>query len=405
MHHISIIKQHEGHLLGKHKWSGSKLICDLQVEPLVDIDYESHDYNLHFNFGLHNHSEEAKTITVIMLQTNKPVPETIWQADTPYESFQKSAITIETILEGYKFDVTIDSHSETYLSNTMWSSITAINQRFHKLEKHNSLISLKYGQSANHQDLLAYKLFDKRDLCRPLICISSGSHPAEGDTIATAAIAEWITTTGRSHLKKFDVLIVPILNPDGFITGTNGCNTNGINFFWDFQHRNLEYCPEAYYFWELLKAYPPNIYIDFHCYSTQGKRKTFGPYLKPLLFYSGYLTRNAAQNLANSLQTIPGSKHQTMFSPSSMPHKITQEFNTITFAKYHLHQAMGKQGMSDTALLVMQRIIDAIDPSQLQNQIFHPHGPLKKPIRDKFKQKCFMYRYYLPKTIKKLFRS
>ena len=88
-----------------------------------------------------------------------------------------------------------------------------------------------------------------------------------------------------------------------------------------------------------------------------------------------------------------------------MPHKITQEFNTITFAKYHLHQAMGKQGMSDTALLVMQRIIDAIDPSQLQNQIFHPHGPLKKPIRDKFKQKCFMYRYYLPKTIKKLFRS
>ena len=111
MHHISIIKQHEGHLLGKHKWSGSKLICDLQVEPLVDIDYESHDYNLHFNFGLHNHSEEAKTITVIMLQTNKPVPETIWQAYTPYESFQKSAITIETILEGYKFDVTIDSHS------------------------------------------------------------------------------------------------------------------------------------------------------------------------------------------------------------------------------------------------------------------------------------------------------
>ena len=66
MHHISIIKQHEGHLLGKHKWSGSKLICDLQVEPLVDIDYESHDYNLHFNFGLHNHSEEAKTITVII---------------------------------------------------------------------------------------------------------------------------------------------------------------------------------------------------------------------------------------------------------------------------------------------------------------------------------------------------
>ena len=91
-----------------------------------------------------------------------------------------------------------------------------------------------------------------------------------------------------------------------------------------------------------------------------------------------------------------------MFSPSSMPHKITQEFNTITFAKYHLHQEMGESGMRRTALLVMEKIMDAIDPSQLQNQILNPYGPLNKTIVDSFLQKCFMGRYYLPKYVKKL---
>ena len=91
-----------------------------------------------------------------------------------------------------------------------------------------------------------------------------------------------------------------------------------------------------------------------------------------------------------------------MFSPSSMPHKITQEFNTITFAKYHLHQGMGESGMRGTALLAIQKIMDAIDPSQLQDQILSPYGSLNKTIIDNFFQKCFIGRYYLPKAIKKV---
>ena len=402
MENISIVKQHEGHSLGSYRWSNNNLICNLQMEPLVYIDYEIHDYNLHFNFGLQNNTEQAEQVTITMLQTNKPVPQIIWQSDSPNHRFTKSSLIIEPIPEGYKFDINIPGYGVIYLSNTMWSPLTPINQRFHELEKANLLESIKYGLSANQQDLMAYKLFGKRDLSRPLICISSGSHPAEGDTIATIAIAEWLTTSGHQYTDIFDIIIVPILNPDGFIIGTNGCNTNGINFFWEFLNNEPEICPEAYYFWEFLKEFPPNVYIDFHSYSTQGKSKTFGPYVKPSALYCGSSVKDAAQKLARSLQTIPGSKAQTMFSPSSMPHKITQEFNTITFAKYHLHQGMGESGMRGTALLAIQKIMDAIDPSQLQDQILSPYGSLNKTIIDNFFQKCFIGRYYLPKAIKKV---
>jgi hypothetical protein len=284
----------------------------------------------------------------------------------------------------------------------MWNPLTQINTYYNKLVHDSSIEALHYGTSVKNIPLTAYKLFQVRNPNKPLILITSGFHPTEGDSIATEAITESLLGDLNYHTHHFDFLMIPVANPDGFEAGLNGCNTNGINFFWDFQNHNKEGCPEAYYLWELLKRFPPNIYIDFHAYSVQGINKTFGPYVKPSVFYSGLPIKRTASELTNNLQTIPGSKSQLMFAPSTLSYKVTKEFNTITFAKYHLHQDMGERGMKETAVLVLQKVLEAIDTVQLQTQILYPYGSFKKSIVDKFMQTLFIKRYYVPKSIKRL---
>jgi len=401
---IDLLSDFNGSSLDEYHWENQTLlVCDLANEPIVYADYEEHDYNLHFIFGLKNNALEPKSFQIkINTDDTHPTPTTIFISNNPNQISNPNPYKAFTVTHGYQFQVTLDPKSTTYISNTLWTSKEKIEKEFTQLSSNNIVKTIHYGFTCDNLPLKAYQLFQQRNNKLPLICVSSGSHPMEGDTIATSSIMSYLIENHSNILNKADFIIIPVLNPDGFVRGLNGCNSRGINFFWDFQNDNLDTCPEAYYFWQFLKEFPPNIYIDFHSYSTQGQSKTFGPYVKPSVLYCGSSVKKAAQKLARSLQTIPNSKAQAMFSPSSMPHKITQEFNTITFAKYHLHQEMGESGMRKTALLVIEKIMDAIDPSQLKNQILNPYGPLNKTIVDSFLQKCFMSRYYLPKYVKKL---
>ena len=402
-HPIKIIDSFEGRSIDSYHWNGETLICKISEEPLVSIDNETHNYNLHFVIGITNDSVDNHEIEIVINshpEFKHIIPNKIYSSTSLNNTFSPENTLIDHHKLGYKFNISVPSKSVLYISNTMWNPLTRINSYFDNLVNDYSLETLNYGSSVKNIPLIAYKLFQTRDTTKPLILITSGFHPTEGDSIATEAIAEFLLTNSYYHCEQYDFLIIPVVNPDGFQAGFNGCNANGINFFWDFQNDNSEECPEAYYLWELLKQFPPNIYIDFHSYSIQGSNKTFGPYVKPSTLYTGSATKQSATKLAYSLQTIPGSVSQTMFAPSTLSYKITKEFNTITFAKYHLHQDMGENGMKDTAVLVLEKILESIEPIDLQNQILYPYGMLKRPIIDKLMQSCFIKRYYVPKAIK-----
>lgn len=400
---IDVITTFNGSSIGKHEWENDSLICELPKEPIVDADYEIHNYNLHFILGIKNKSQTVESLEIIIKTDNKNLkPHTIYTSDSFDNISTPNPSSVKHINEGYSFKITLEPLTETYCSNTIWSSLELVEKEFVQLCNNSDMKAIEYGVTCDNQPLTAYQLFRDRRQELPLIYISSGSHPMEGDTIATRAIASHLLEKNGDLGNQADYMIIPLLNPDGFKHGFNGCNSKGINFFWDFQNDNLKDCPEAYYLWKLLKQFPPNIYIDFHSYSIQGARKTFGPYLKPSILYSGTQTRASAVKLKNKLQTIPGSQAQSMFAPSSLPYKITKEFNTITFAKYHLHQDMGVTGMRDTAVLVLDKVVSSLQTSEFRHQLLQPYGNLRKSITDRIKQYLFMNRYYLPKMIKKL---
>ncbi|MAS81229.1 MAG: hypothetical protein CMF45_00915 [Legionellales bacterium] len=404
-HPIKIIDSFEGRSVDSYYWDGDTITCKIAEEPLVKIDNETHNYNLHFVIGFTNNGIDKHSIEIIIdshPEFKHLVPNQIYSSTSLNNTFSPEDTSIDRHELGYKFKITVPSKSTIYISNTMWNPLTRINTYFNNLVNNSNIESLNYGTSVRNNPLMAYKLFQIRDTNKPLILITSGFHPAEGDSIATESIAESLASNSLFCADQYDFLIIPVVNPDGFQAGLNGCNANGINFFWDFQNHNLEGCPEAYYLWKLLKQFPPNIYIDFHSYSIQGVNKIFGPYVKPTILYTGLQTKKSASKLASSLQTIPGSKSQSMFAPSTLSYKITKEFNTITFAKYHLHQDMGQHGMRNMAVLVLQKILESIKPVELQNQILYPYGLLKKTIIAKSMQACFVKRYYGLTAIKKL---
>lgn len=400
---IDVITTSNGSSIGKHQWENDSLICELPKEPIVDADYEIHNYNLHFILGIKNKSQTVESLEIIIKTNNKTLkPHTIYTSDSFDSISTPNPSPVKQIDEGYSFKITLEPLTKKYYSNTMWSSLELVEKEFVQLCNNSDMKPIQYGVTYDNQPLTAYQLFKERHHELPLIYISSGSHPMEGDTIATRAIASHLLEKSCILRDQADYMIIPLLNPDGFKHGFNGCNSKGINFFWDFQNDNQKNCPEAYYLWKLLKQFPPNIYIDFHSYTIQGDHKTFGPYLKPSILYSGTQTRASAVKLKNKLQTIPGSQAQSMFAPSSLPYKITKEFNTITFAKYHLHQDMGVTGMRDTAVLVLEKVVSSLQPLEFQHQLLRPYGNLRKSITERIKQYLFMNRYYLPKMIKKL---
>tara|TARA_A100001037_G_C15151051_1_gene639242 strand:+ start:705 stop:1940 length:1236 start_codon:yes stop_codon:yes gene_type:complete len=400
---IELLVDYDGASLGAYSEEGTSLTCALSEEPLVDIDYEIHDYNLHFNFGLSNHSEEHKQIKVIIQQTDKkPIPDAIWSSTSPSNCFLESKVEVTKCPAGYAFTVDLPPMSKRYFSNTMWKPLKNITLKFDEYVKSNYIHKLNYGKSVLGHDLNAFTLYSKRNEKLPLICISSGIHPAEGDTISTVAITEWLLNEGNHHNSAFDFMIIPVLNPDGFISGKNGCNHNGVNFFWDFQKYNIQACPEAHYLWNLFQTSPPNIYIDFHSYTTQGQSKQFGPYLKNPVLYTSKNTRHISLELSKELEKIPNSRSQILLSPASLPYNMTKEFNTITFAKYHLHQGYGINHMRDLSVEVIEKIIKSSYGCDFTTQILQPYGPLKRTFNEIIKQTLYVQRYYLPKKLKRL---
>ncbi|MCD4770689.1 MAG: hypothetical protein K8R35_11045, partial [Bacteroidales bacterium] len=195
----------------------------------------------------------------------------------------------------YQVELELQPNKIYYISNSLPRPYSVISNWLREIADKNGDIChlVSIGKSVQGRDIFLLSITENSSDKRDRILVTSGFHPAEPDTLATEAIIKFLTSgdeTAQEIRKKFVVDIISQTNPDGFVLGTNGCNANGINLYWDFRPHDRENTPESYYLWRFIENNTPLLYIDYHCYVHQCFKEAC-PYLKSLLYYDGVHVR------------------------------------------------------------------------------------------------------------------
>ena len=398
---LDVLDDFEGSSIGRWGWDGDVLNVGLREEPLVRVDGAAHDYSLHFVFGLRNRSESEVSV-VASVDWEKPgektaIPGRLYRSHSPDEEFRESPVPIRADgRKRFEWTVTVGPGESVYWSNTLWRPFALLNSLFPEMAKRAGLTAYQYGRSIEGRELVAYWKPDApRGPVRPVVLVTCGFHPVEGDTLGAEAIFEWLCGDGQPALDHLNLVVVPVANPDGFAHGHNGCNAAGVNFFWDFRRDDAETCPEAYYLWELVRKVSPVVYLDFHSYSVHGPAKRAGPYTKSERLYTGSAAKSLAGQLTGALSALANTRPQLMFGPSTLAFQITREMNTITFAKYHLHQDHGRDGMKALAVDVVKRVVDVLAEEEVSASelLTRPYGSVRKGVYGRIEQFAYRSRY------------
>ena len=166
---------------------------------------------------------------------------------------------------------------------------------------------------------------------------------------------EWAQRVRR----EFIVDAVVQVNPDGFDLGTNGCNANGINLYWDFRPDEPETSPEAAHLWRWIEGHPPCLYVDFHAYVHQ-LHKDFRPYIRPLSDYAPS-ARPVVRAIDRRLIALCNGRQvrgRGTNLPTTLAAQITETFGTITYTKFHLHLNHGVPACRELGLEVFKTIVE-----------------------------------------------
>lgn len=398
---IEIIENFEGASIGKYHIRGDKIFATLREEPLVKKDGIVHDYNWHFVFGLRNNSKHSKEIEIFIncdkknnLQYKSYI---LGQQNADLDFYPLTNIEAYTdTFKKYYIKVVLLEKETLYISNTFFRSLKLLYNTFGNLSKNLYCTKEPYGKSFEGRDLLGYVYSDGEisNNYKPAFVITSGFHPMEADTFATEAIMENLNTNeGKSLLKYFNFIIIPIVNPDGFSYGYNGCNVKGINLYWDFKEKDKTNAPEAYYLWRYFLKMQPSIYLDFHSYTFQLHRKKASPYIKPLFFYRGEEVKNLVNTINKELISLHNGNYLSgdlTYAPSTLSYKLTNKFNTITNAKYHLHIMDGKEKFKNKAVNIVKKISQQIIAQDFHDKnkiLAYPYGQVRSNIKDIIRRK------------------
>lgn len=272
----------------------------------------------------------------------------------------------------YRLPIILSSSQTIYISNSVPCRYKAMCNWLEKIQATHSDISHleSIGKSVQDRDILILtitEMTNEIETEKDRILITSGFHPAEPDWLATTSIIEKLLLNepwANNTLKRYIFDIIPQLNPDGFVLGTNGCNANGINPYWDFRLYDYQKSPETAYLWKWIEAHPPAIYLDFHCY-VDNLKKDYQPYLKPIFDYHHPVIRRIVSELDNRLLMLSqgrAMKGELTNLPSTLAYQITKKYDTITYTKYHLHLKYGIEHCRSLGVSVLKTIIEGIKP-------------------------------------------
>jgi hypothetical protein len=363
----------------------------LREEALVLADGFCYDYNRHFAFGIENLGENAVPVEVFINCSGDSVlpayEASLYCADSPSAEFKRTELESKTDRRKvYYVKLGVESRRAVYIANYYFRQYEKLVKIFDGLAERGGAVRDVFGQTVEGRELVCYRYAAGAEygVQRPSVLITSGMHPPESDTIASEAIMEFLVKEGAEFGRHFDLYIVPIANPDGFVHGYNGCNASQVNFFWQFDENDQRRCPEAYFLWGLISRIKPVVYIDFHGYTFQLDGRQASPYVKPAIFYEGRAVRRLVRTLNRDVLSLSdgyATRGILTYAPSTLASKITRAFNTITYAKYHLHLRDGIQTNRELAVAVLTRILDGLralgftDPGRILKS---PHGNVSR---------------------------
>lgn len=372
---ISILDDHPGTRPETAQVRGREVRVQMRREPMTRADWTTHDYNVHFCVGLENRGDQSELLELSVeggrwedLPENAPL---LYAATAPTGPFHRADLAARTDLSRrYAVRVSIAAGARLYVANTLVRCPGILSKEFEELGALGGAERRVIGRSCQGREIVAY--------CYGRgaggLLVTSGFHPPEPDTLATAEIMRYLSQPeGRELSSRLPIVIVPIANPDGYALGTQGANAEGINFYWNFAREEPARCPEAVALWRLAETMAPRGYIDFHCYTFQLKKRP-GPYIRPLLFYSGAAVRAAAQELYRRLAEDRQSASMTgfgTFAPHTLGAMLAQRFDTLALAKYHLHLAEGEQACRARGLSVFVTVAATL----LAHNLLGPASP------------------------------
>lgn len=152
-----------------------------------------------------------------------------------------------------------------------WWNLTWIDDRIDALVKENSDIAKKWviGKSVEGRNITAIVIGGGSRY----IIIDGCIHGNEKTTaFACLRIAELLieyyrsSSSWKTKLTQCKIIIIPVLNPDGFAVGLNGIryNANGIDLNRNFPPKGSASEPETMALMNLMSNYTPIIYINNH---------------------------------------------------------------------------------------------------------------------------------------------
>jgi hypothetical protein len=371
---LKIHKDFSGASIGEYSVFGQRIVAKLREEQITCMNGLYYDYNWHFAFGIEN--TENKTLPVeifINCEEKESLPfqkALLFHATSPKDEFKRFECESRTNLEkSYYVKFELGANQTIYLANYYFRQYERLIGLFDQMGELGQAIREVIGHSIEGRELVCYRYSEsnldvQKGNSRPVILITSGFHPPEGDTLATEAIMEYLASGEGGRVKEtFDFYVVPILNPDGFVHGYNGCNASQINFYWKFDEQDQIRCPEAYYLWKLVERIHPIVYFDFHGYTFQLFGKYASPYIKPVVFYEGKEVRDLVRTLNKDMISLTDGKAEKgilTFVPSTLSSKLTKKYNTITYAKYHLCLKDGIQRSKQLAVDSLKMVVNRL---------------------------------------------
>ncbi|MEK9643943.1 MAG: M14 family zinc carboxypeptidase [Alphaproteobacteria bacterium] len=362
---IRILEDHTGTRIGSARVDGAHVAVDMRHEPMTRADWTTHDYNVHFCVGLENAGPADTEIELSVeggrwddLPDRTPL---LYAANDAAGPFAPATFPARTDLRRrYVARIPLAAGARVYVANTLVRDLSLLSADFDKIASAGGAERRVIGHSLEDRELVAYLYGDP---AKGTLLVSSGFHPPEPDTLATAEIMRYLASAeGQALAARLAVAILPITNPDGYADGTQGSNAADINFYWHFARELPQRCPEAAALWRFAESLAPRAYIDFHCYTFQlGKQA--GPYLRPSFFHDGAPVRTACEALYRRLQEdVPGRPVTGFgtYAPHTLGAMLNARFDTISLAKYHLHLAEGEAGCRDRGKRVFRAMAETL---------------------------------------------
>jgi len=406
---VEVLDKFEGAMIGNHEILDDNIFFELKKEqPTYGFNNKKFDYNLHFHFGIKNHSDKNIILNIFIECKNKDLKKPIvrlWTSDNPDEEYNlEKNIDGKTDFHGKSFfKIRLDANKLLYVSNFPPKKYSKIKKRFIDLSIKSNANEIIIGKTVENRTIKAYEYGEINH--KPAILFVSGFHPPERDTIAIEAIMEKLTKNEWKNkvLSKYSFSLIPILNPDGFANNMQGSNANEINFHWKFFGNSIDKCPESNSIWQYCLKIKPIVFFDFHSFTFQDNDAM--PYLIPGGYLIGKIPRRFQNDLNKKLKELCNgrfSKAEKILAPNLLSTKLRTEFGTITSPKFHLHMKNGIKGSKDMAISCLEIILTLLDSYNITSSseiLKKPYGGLKSNIYDKIRIKTINYWHFSMKSI------